>query len=271
MDEWVEELLADPVTKQSVTSEHFTFVDGVPDARVFLKSTYGFESWESGQSAYETWESDGSGYANDVARYRVEIEYDRPTYEIFRMEGAVLDIGGGAGTVREFLDEDTKYVSVDPFISILSQLPASKVEAYDCLKKPLNFIAAMAEFLPFQQASFDWVHMRSMLDHVQVADLALLEARRVLVPEGFLLVGIHVEGGRSGDARGLTSAKERIKQVAGKLGVGRWQDNHIWHPTYLGLVALLKDNGFQIVQEYWQPQWQDSVVYVLATPSPRQG
>lgn len=36
------------------------------------------------------------------------------------------------------------------------------------------------------------VHMRSMLDHVQVPDLALLEAHRVLRLGGRVLVGLHV-------------------------------------------------------------------------------
>ena len=66
------------------------------------------------------------------------------------------------------------------------------------LEPPLNFIAATAEFQPFVEGSFDWVHMRSMLDHVQVSDLALLEAKRVLKPTGHVLIGLYVDGVKSG-------------------------------------------------------------------------
>lgn len=55
---------------------------------------------------------------------------------------------------------------------------------YNCLNAPLNFIGATAEFQPFVSGAFDWVHMRSMLDHVQVVDLALIEANRVLKADG---------------------------------------------------------------------------------------
>ena len=40
--------------------------------------------------------------------------------------------------------------------------------------------------------------MRSMLDHVQVPDLALKEARRVLKDDGSILIGLSVEGGKMG-------------------------------------------------------------------------
>ena len=47
-------------------------------------------------------------------------------------------------------------------------------------KNKFNFIVAFAEFLPIKNSVFDFVHMRSMLDHVQVPDLVILEAHRVL-------------------------------------------------------------------------------------------
>ena len=42
------------------------------------------------------------------------------------------------------------------------------------LSRPLNFIGAMAEFLPFKDGTFDWVHMRSMLDHCKSQTLRCL-------------------------------------------------------------------------------------------------
>jgi len=61
---------------------------------------------------------------------------------------------------------------------VLGKQLSAITPAYPCLDQHLNFIAACAEFLPLQSNSFDWVHMRSMLDHVQSPDLALMEAHR---------------------------------------------------------------------------------------------
>ncbi len=72
----------------------------------------------------------------------------------------MLDVGGGAGIVRQFLPPDTKFVSVDPYVDYEQGIGPAKRQAYSCLRQPLNFIAACAEFLPFQAESFDWVHMR---------------------------------------------------------------------------------------------------------------
>lgn len=67
-----------------------------------------------------------------------------------------------------------------------------------CLNSPLNFIGATVEFQIFVEGTFDWVHMRSMLEHVQVPDLALLKVKRVLKPTGHVLIGLYVDGGKSG-------------------------------------------------------------------------
>lgn len=94
--------------------------------------------------------------------------------------------------MREFLPDDVEFVSTDPWLAAPFANREARKKAYTCLNKPLNFIGATAEFQPFVAESFDWVHMRSMLDHVQVVDLALLEARRVLKLGGHVLIGLYV-------------------------------------------------------------------------------
>lgn len=106
--------------------------------------------------------------------------------------------------------------------------------------------------------------MRSMLDHVQVVDLALLEARRVLKPGGRVLIGLYVDGGKSGVISFERRLKDSIKAGLELLGIDRWKDHHIWHPTYKNLLKLITDNDFAIEDTYWQPQWKDMVCYVSA-------
>lgn len=103
-----------------------------------------------------------------------------------------------------------------------------------------------------------------MLDHVQVPDLALLEARRVLRPDGWMLIGLYVEGGKSGRLSVKQKLKNVIKHGLGRVGIDRWKDHHIWHPTYKGWLKLIQDNGFAVEDVYWQPHWHDQVCYVCA-------
>lgn len=264
LENWVESVLADPVTKRPASSTDFKLVNGLVDARVFLRNTAGFSDWEAGQEAYESWDSAGEGHAHDTSAFESELEYDRPVYERFLMTGDILDVGGLNGTVREFLPESARLVSVDPFIDAPFRIPPTKKTIYSCLSTSLNFIGGVAEFLPFKAGSFDWVHMRSMLDHVQIPDLAIIEAHRVLKPNGYLLVGLSIEGGKFGRDPFKTRVKNRIKTGLELFGINRYRDHHTWHPTYGNLLRLISDNGFSAEDSYWQPHWKDRVVYILA-------
>lgn len=259
-------LLANPITKQSMEPEAFTIKNGYLDARVFLKHTYGYSEWAEGQDEYENvftskWEGLDT---TTVSGYLDEIERDRPVYDRFALSGRILDCGGGAGTLREFLPKDAEFVSVDPWIHAPNSSSIARKQAYKCLNEHLNFIACTAEFLPFVSNAFDWVHMRSMLDHVQVADLAIIEAYRVLRPNGKLLIGLYLEGGKTGRISPIRWLKNSLKAQLELVGINRWKDFHVWHPTYAELIQLVTDNGFEIEDTYWQPGWNDKVCYLCA-------
>lgn len=262
LDNWVTEIIADPITKLHATPEQIGMTGSVIDARRYLKNTVGYNAWSEGQQVYEAWEADTRRYETFVR----EIEYDRPVYDHIKMSGRILDVGGGAGTVREFLPPSAEFVSIDPFIDWQQRLDPEKIRAYNCLKHPLNFIAACAEFLPFEARSFDWVHMRSMLDHVQSADLALIEAKRVLKTSGRLVIGLYVDGGKSGVRTLDRQLKEIVRTVLTAIGINRYKDHHIFHPTFANLSKIVLDNGFEIEDVYWQPQWKDTVCYIIARP-----
>ena len=59
-------------------------------------------------------------------------------------------------------------------------------------------------------------------------------------------------------------AKNLIKAGLEAVGITRWKDHHVWHPTYAALIQLIKDNGFEIEDTYWQLHWNDTVCYVCA-------
>ncbi|HET7912750.1 MAG TPA: methyltransferase domain-containing protein [Pseudolabrys sp.] len=258
LDQWVLPLLADPVTKKHKNAHAFACHEGVIDARVYLRHTPGFTGWSGGQEFYESWQK------RTEADYQGEIEGTVPVYDHLAISGRILDVGGSFGTLRHFLPRESEYLSADPFIDCLAYTSAAMRSAYPCLSKPLNLIGACAEFLPLQADAFDWVHMRSVVDHFHSPDLALLEARRVLKPHGKLVVGLYVDGGKSGRRPPGRAIKEALRPLLVAAGFKRFKDHHVFHPTFEGLKELVADCGFHITDVYWQPQWADQVCYVTA-------
>jgi len=265
LDDSIISALADPITKKRADLKDLKKLSsGIIDARVFMPNTYGYEIWEEGQESFENWEKNSDYYKNKVQKYKDEILYDTPIYDRFPLSGKILDIGGGAGILRQFIPNESTLVSVDPFEDPVKACPPPKRDAYQCLNDPLNFICGNAEFLPFVEDTFDIVHMRSMLDHVHGPDLAVIEAKRVLKDSGFLLIGMSIEG----DEKGKLSLREHAKELARfllvKVGFKQFEDHHLWHPTLPGLNKILLDNGLKPIETYFQPYWKGKVVYIKA-------
>lgn len=274
LDEWAWSVLADPITKEPFSSQKSHSNGGVIDARVLLQNTAGYEDWAEGQKAFESLEETSHYGKKPLSHFKQEIENDSKIYEFFSLQEPILDVGGSVGLLREFLPESAEYIVVDPFVNVMDRLSENRKLAYSCLSRPLNFVGGVAEFLPIKSGSMQTVHMRSMLDHVQVVDLCLLEAKRVLRSDGLLLIGITIEGrpyGKEGiDLRPSVLLKNTVKKILATVGFVRFKDEHVWHPTFKNLTKVIKDAGFVIENVYWQPAWEGKVVYVGARIDPKQ-
>lgn len=217
-----------------------------------------------GQVEYENWSEKLA--AADTTDYDAEREGVREVYEQFPITGRCLDVGGHQGRLRAFMARGQEYVIIDPFSAVFQHLDnqPSLLQTYPFLNDPVNFLCGMAEYLPFRANSFDTVHMRSVIDHFQNPELALWEAFRVLRNNGQLIIGLYIEGGKSG----RLNAREWIKHIAGHvlpvLGVNKFVDHHVWHPTYSELLKLIEAIGFKIDGVHWQSQWGDRVCYIRA-------
>jgi ubiquinone/menaquinone biosynthesis C-methylase UbiE len=96
----------------------------------------------------------------------------------FRGDESLLDVGCGDGGVARLLRErvrDVVAVDIEPS-SAWEPAPG------------LAFQIADGEDLPFDDASFDLVHSKDSLHHMDRPELALLEYRRVLRPGGAALI-----------------------------------------------------------------------------------
>jgi SAM-dependent methyltransferase len=276
LEPWVTALLVDPLGKgplaKSVDSRWLTasygrqypIHDRTFDLRVLNHDTTTEQRrWKAGQAAYEAWANDA--HLRDASTdYVAEREGVRHVYTDIPVEGRCLDVGGGQGRLRAFIGAGQPYVSCDPMLNpfvALEQQP-NLLKAYPCLLEPINFVACDAEFLPFRSESFRTVHMRSVLDHFYSPELALNEAYRVLEQEGHLIIGLYVSGGRTGRIRLKRRIKDSLRAAFVGIGLRRFEDHHVWHPTYSELCELIGQCGFRIDRVHWQKGWDDTVCYL---------
>lgn len=242
--------------------------------------------WVEGQKGFEQ-------FADDVARrcsrefYLAEIDSVTEIYtrDFPPFNGALLDVGGGRGTLRHFLSPDVKYLVVDPHIDAFQDLESQPglLQAYPFLTEPCNFLAGFAEHLPLISRQFNFVHMRSVLDHVFDSQLAIKEAYRVLKHDGKLMIGLSTH-----DSRPIRSApvpkivrifhraativrSRRLPELVGILRrrLKSSSDHHMWKWRKEDLVDLIQRNGFFIEKLVWQKPPYDYCVYMLCGKIPK--
>lgn len=276
LDPWVIDLLVDPIGKTplswkgdslvSAYGRSYPICSGIPDLRPFVgqRCSGVGHLWEEGQSAYENWSKIQANKSS--VDYTEELEGVREVYETIPIRGRCLDVGGHQARLRAFLNAHQDYVVIDPFIDAFDGVEgqANLLRTYPFLLDPVNFLCAVAEHIPFQANAFDTVHMRSVVDHFESPNIAMYEAYRVLRLGGELVVGLLVEGGKSGRKSAKQLVKDAIRPMLPFLGVRRFIDHHVWHPTYKELCALVESSGFRINHVHWQSQWQDNVCYIRA-------
>jgi SAM-dependent methyltransferase len=238
--------------------------------------------WDDGQREYELFH-EGESAQDSIESYLAEIDSVKEIYtQEFHLHGSVLDVGGHQGRLRYYLSpQDVPlYISIDPFLQVFEniQLQSNLLSAYACLSEPCNFIAARAEELPFVGNSFDWVHMRSVVDHLEDPFKAFKEAYRVLKPNGNLMIGLAImEMITQLAAKAPPQTGDKLKQkikgmirlalaVLGKFSKTEIaEDHHIFRLTHAELHDLLSVTGFEINKEHWQKPPFNYVIYLGAS------
>lgn len=201
----------------------------------------------------------------------------------FHLQGSVLDVGGHQGRLRHFLDEKTTlYISIDPYRQTFSNIESNTplLGAYPELQKPCYFIIGVAEHLPFTEQSFDWVHMRSVLDHFKDPYITLKEAYRVLKPGGKILIGLAImeklqlkeqkktllqRMAMKVQKDGISSLfQTAIQKIIHRISHTHTQHHHVFRFSHAQLKEMLQDTDFTVNHEHWQKPPTDFCLYVDA-------
>ena len=286
MNEFLRERLACPLSKMPLAlrndgllSTSCGFLYRENDFRVGLEFS---QDWAEGQSEYELFEKQWLEMVNHPEKL---LELDSETADVYdeiKMCGDVLDVGGAYGFVIKQAGLDpNRYVSLDPIDMDWCRLQEYKhIDTHYSSCQAAARIRGFAEFLPVIDASFDFVHMRSCIDHFANPRLALLEAFRVLRQGGRLVIGISLDGaykmeheesykrnqfGLRGLVKRMSSKSLVLRHMISLVRNGKLykHDHHMFHPTKDSLRELIESNGFKIENELWQQAYHN-VIYLQA-------
>ena len=127
------------------------------------------------------------------------------------LDGQVLDVGAGTGANLPYLRRASRVVAAEPDAAMRRRLAARIARA----TVPVELSSDPAEKLRYPDASFDAVVFTLVLCSVASPDRALAEARRVLKPDGRLIIIEHVRGsGR------LAEWQDRVTPIWSRVNAG---------------------------------------------------
>ena len=133
--------------------------------------------------------------------YRRFILYPRLN---FHLKGKVLDIGCGIGDMLSYR-KNTVGLDVNP------------LNVAFCKNRKLNAFIMKPNIIPFNDKTFDSVLLDNVLEHIESPSLLFKEIRRVLKPDGLLLIGVPGEKGyRSDDDHKIFYDKKKLQILAKK-------------------------------------------------------
>lgn len=120
--------------------------------------------------------------------------------------GDVLEVGAGAGVNLTHYPTSIRSVTAsEPGSTMLRQLTQAAAQ----LGNKVTVVQAAADALPFADASFDTVVSTLVLCGVEDQEAAMQEMRRVLKPDGVLLVLEHVRA----DSAELAEQQDRYNRL----------------------------------------------------------
>ncbi len=161
--------------------------------------------------------------------------------------GRVLEIGAGTGMNLLYYQEVEQVVACEPDPAYLKQLHRRTSVA----KVPVEVVDTAAERLPFPDASFDTVVSTLTLCSVDDPEACAAEMRRVVKPDGIVLLVEHVRT----DGGGLKALAQAVAVPIWRWFVGGCRPNR---PS----LKTLFNAGFRITElDRFDPPHVPSVMF----------
>ncbi len=231
--------------------------------RVFPKPVHPFNLQNDGQQSYAQWQYRKGG--ETVRLFREVCGTD----ELF-LNKKVLDMGcGAAGKSLYYCSLGAKKViGVDIVGRYKTEAEALAAELG--FEERFEFVVGSAFALPFPDSSVDTIIMNDFMEHVSDPEQVLLEACRLISPDGYICVNFppyyHPYGAHLSDRinmpwvhmffgekalidayrellEGTTDAKERLDLRISKDSNGREYFSYINHMTLKKFRSILRETG----------------------------
>ena len=132
------------------------------------------------------------------------------------LQGKTLDVGCGLGHYLTF-HLGSQGVDINP------------INVADCLGRGLNATVMQSDVLPFEDISYDAVLLDNVLEHIAAPFPLMSEIKRVLRPDGTLLIG-----------------------VPGSKGMAHDPDHKVAYDE-ISLATLANASGFSIRKFFYMP------------------
>jgi SAM-dependent methyltransferase len=129
------------------------------------------------------------GY-QDKIKHRADLLLSicKPYFKISSSKMSILEIGGGATPMVDFID-CKEAVSIDPLANFY-------LETFPFLKeRNVQYDQGKMEELPYSDEKFDFIICRNAIDHVEDIEKCLSESKRVLKKDGTFYLAINTFSG----------------------------------------------------------------------------
>ena len=189
-------------------------------------------------------------------------DYEPLAPSLAKLRGVILDVGGGNGIARQFLNPKVSYIDLDPSDEWLRDDWLEVATFFPALCSPIAFVLGAGERLPFAAECFDAVLSLFSINHAAKPQRLIAEAERVLKPGGrLLLVAEDVEPRwrdlvRPGYRAGWPPWPDSLRaKAAATLRRTPWPV----HPEHIAIteaeLALWLEARLTIVRREWIAGW----------------
>jgi SAM-dependent methyltransferase len=152
------------------------------------------------------------------------------------LKGSLLDVGCGIGDMLDFRPNSVG-IDINPH------------NVAFCKRLGFESLVMHNNKLPFKNLSFDSVLLDNVLEHIESPSLLFEEIRRILKPDGVLLVGVPgIKGFQSDDDHKVFYDEKKLRALAQK---NHFNINHFFYTPIIKSTFLSKHLRQYCIYSQW--------------------